>query len=152
MKIGDLAKRTGCPVQTIRYYEAEELLQSPQRETNNYRSYTQAHVDRLNFIVRCRSLDMAQEEIRTLLRLQDEPLRPCDEVDALLEAHLQHVTTRIATLQALKRQIQAIRATCAGGSCIGECGALESLKNATGASDVTHSRHSRHSHVRGVHR
>lgn len=146
MKIGELSTRTGCPVQTIRYYEAENLLQPPQREANNYRSYSQAHVDRLNFIVRCRSLDMAQEEIRTLLSLQDEPSRSCDEVDALLEAHLQHVSSRITALQALKGQIQAIRATCAGGSVIGECGALESLKNATGANDVTHS------HVRGVHR
>ena len=146
MKIGELSTRTGCPVQTIRYYEAENLLQPPLREANNYRSYNQAHVDRLNFIVRCRSLDMAQEEIRTLLSLQDEPSRSCDEVNALLEVHLQHVSTRITALQALKRQIQAIRATCAGGSVIGECGALESLKNTTGTNDVTHS------HVRGVHR
>ena len=146
MKIGELSTRTSCPVQTIRYYEAENLLQPPLREANNYRSYSQAHVDRLNFIVRCRSLDMAQEEIRTLLSLQDEPSRSCDEVDALLEAHLQHVSSRITALQALKKQIQAIRAACAGGLVIGECGALESLKSATGANDVTHS------HVRGVHR
>lgn len=146
MKIGELSTRTGCPVQTIRYYEAENLMQPPQREANNYRSYSQAHVDRLNFIVRCRSLDMAQEEIRTLLSLQDEPSRSCDEVDALLEAHLQHVSSRITALQALKRQIQAIRATCAGASCIGECGALGALKHATGANDVARS------HVRGVHR
>jgi DNA-binding transcriptional MerR regulator len=77
----------------IRYYEAERLLQPPQRQAKNYRSYTQAHVDRLYFIVRFRSLDMAQEEIRTLLKLLDEPSRPCDEVDALLKAHLQHVNT-----------------------------------------------------------
>ena len=146
MKIGDLSLQTGCPTQSIRYYEAEGLLQPPKREANNYRTYTQAHVDRLNFIIRCRSLDMAQEEIRALLTLQDDPERPCDEVDALLDAHLQHVTARIKDLQALKRQIQGIREACAGGSCIGECGALESLKHATGASDASYS------HVRGVHR
>jgi Cd(II)/Pb(II)-responsive transcriptional regulator len=148
MKIGELSTRTGCPVQTIRYYEAEKLLQPPQRNDNNYRSYSQAHVDRLHFIVRCRSLDMAQEEIRALLSLQDEPSRSCDEVDSLLETHLRHVSSRITALQALKKQIQAIRATCAGGSVIGECGAVESLKRATGANDVAHL----HSHVRGVHR
>ena len=144
MKIGELSKQTGCPVQNIRYYETEGLLQPPERTAHNYRSYGQAHVDRLEFIVRCRSLDMAQEEIRALIRLQDEPSRSCDEVDALLGAHLEHVSARIAALQSLKRQIQAIRQACAGGSCIGECGALESLKHATGPNLATHS------HVRGV--
>jgi len=152
MKIGELSLRTGCPTPSIRYYEAEGLLQPPLRETNNYRSYTQAHVDRLNFILRCRSLDMTQEEIRALLTLQDDPSRPCDEVDALLEAHLQHVSERIKALQALKRQIQDIREACAGGASIGECGVLESLRRATGASDLAPPNAHMHSHVRGVHR
>ena len=146
MKIGDLALQTGCPTPSIRYYEAEGLLQPPTRQANNYRTYTQAHVARLNFILRCRSLDMAQEEIRTLLMLQDKPELPCDEVTVLLDAHEQHVTARIKDLQALRRQIQAIRESCAGGRCIGECGALDSIKHATGTNDVSHS------HVRGVHR
>jgi Cd(II)/Pb(II)-responsive transcriptional regulator len=146
MQIGDLSKRTGCPVQTIRYYEAEGLLQAPERSANNYRAYGQAHLDRLRFILRCRSLDMAQEEIRALLELQNEPTRPCDEVSALLEAHLEHVAARIAELQALKRQITKIRDSCSGGVCIGDCGALESLRNLTGNAEPTHS------HVRGAHR
>lgn len=145
MKIGELSTLTGCPIQTIRYFETEKLLQPPLREANNHRSYNQGHVDRLNFILRCRSLDMAQEEIRTLLTLQDDPTRPCDDVNALFEAHLHHVTARIKALQVLKRQIQGIREACAGGMCIGDCGALDSLKHLTGANEVGHS------HVRGVH-
>lgn len=133
MKIGELASRTGCPVQTIRFYEAEGLLQPPERSVNNYRSYGEAHAARLAFILRCRSLDMTHDEIRVLLRLQDEPSKPCDEVNALLEEHDKHVSARIAQLRALKRQIQDIRNACAGGACIGDCGALESLRRTTGA-------------------
>ncbi|MCO4084514.1 MerR family DNA-binding transcriptional regulator, partial [Pseudomonas aeruginosa] len=47
MKIGELAKRTGCPVETIRYYEREGLLPEPARSEGNYRQYTLAHVERL---------------------------------------------------------------------------------------------------------
>ncbi|MBT9459356.1 MAG: Cd(II)/Pb(II)-responsive transcriptional regulator [Burkholderiaceae bacterium] len=133
MKIGELAALAGCPVPTIRFFEAEGLLQSPSRTASNYRDYGNQHVDRLAFILRCRSLDMSHGEIRVLLQLQDDPMRPCDEVNALLDAHTRHVERRIAELKALRRQLETIRASCAGGVCIGDCSALESLRNAVGA-------------------
>ncbi|MGY4828562.1 Cd(II)/Pb(II)-responsive transcriptional regulator [Sphaerotilaceae bacterium SBD11-9] len=133
MKISELAAISGCQVTTIRFYETEGLLQPPARSTNNYRDYGDEHVDRLAFIMRCRSLDMSHSEIRVLLKLQDNPERPCDEVNALLEAHTRLVEQRISELKALRKQLQVIRNACAGGACIGDCGALESLRHATGA-------------------
>ena len=146
MRIGELAGRTGCQPQTIRFYEAEGLLQPPERGVNNYREYEHAQEARLAFILRCRSLDMTHDEIRELLRLQDDPGTPCEEVNTLLEEHGRHVAARISELKALQRQIQDIRNACAGGGCIGECGALESLRRNTGASP------SKRGHVKGVHR
>ncbi len=75
MKIGELAKLTDCQVETIRYYEKENLLPEPARSEGNYRLYTQAHVERLTFIRNCRSLDMTLEEIRSLLSLRAYPPR-----------------------------------------------------------------------------
>ena len=72
MKIGELSSLAGCSVPTVRFYEAEGLLQAPMRAANNYRHYGQEHVDRLAFIVRCRSLDMPHDDIRALLQLQDD--------------------------------------------------------------------------------
>ena len=134
MKIGELSSLTGCSVPTVRFYEAEGLLQAPMRAANNYRHYGQEHVDRLAFIVRCRSLDMPHDDIRALLQLQDDPAKPCDEVNALLDDHMRLVERRIVELRALHKQLRAIRSTCAGGVCVGDCGALESLRTATGAS------------------
>ena len=45
LKIGELAKRTGCLVETIRYYEREGLLPEPARSEGNYRLYTDIHVE-----------------------------------------------------------------------------------------------------------
>ncbi|CAP41352.1 Cd(II)/Pb(II)-responsive transcriptional regulator [Bordetella petrii] len=132
MKIGALAALAGCPVPTIRFYEAEGLLQAPSRAINNYRNYGDQHADRLAFIMRCRSLDMSHAEIRVLIQLQNEPHRPCDEVNDLLDAHLRLVEQRIVELTALRKQLHAIRSICAGGICIGDCGALESLRSTTG--------------------
>ena len=134
MRIGELAQMTGCSVPTIRFYEMAGLLQTPSRSAGNYREYGDEHADRLAFISRCRSLDMSHDEIRVLLSLQNDPTTPCDEVNALLDAHVRLVEQRIVELTALRKQLQAIRSACAGGVCIGDCGALESLRSNTGAS------------------
>ncbi|MBR8030359.1 Cd(II)/Pb(II)-responsive transcriptional regulator [Burkholderia cenocepacia] len=111
MKIGELSSLAGCSVPAVRFYEAEGLLQAPLRAANNYRQYGQQHVDRLAFIVRCRSLDMSHDDIRALLQLQDDPAMSCDEVNALLDDQMRLVEQRIAELQALRKQLRAIRST-----------------------------------------
>lgn len=75
MRIGELAKATDTQVETIRYYEREALLPQPGRTEGNYRVYGPEHVERLSFIRYCRSLDMALDEIRALLRMKDSPHR-----------------------------------------------------------------------------
>ena len=47
IKIGELAKSTGATVETIRYYEKEQLLPEPSRSSGNYRLYNEAHMERL---------------------------------------------------------------------------------------------------------
>jgi DNA-binding transcriptional MerR regulator len=86
LKIGDLAKRAGCLVETIRYYERVGLLLGPARSEGNYRLYTNVHVERLQFIRHCRALDMTLEEIRNLLRFRDAPDENCSEVDTCLRS------------------------------------------------------------------
>jgi len=44
IKIGELAKRTGATVETIRYYEKERLLPVPFRSAGNYRLYNEEHI------------------------------------------------------------------------------------------------------------
>jgi Cd(II)/Pb(II)-responsive transcriptional regulator len=125
LKIGELALRSGCHVETIRFYEKEGLLPLPPRSAGNYRLYGDAHVERLTFIRHCRSLDMTLDEIRTLLRFQDAPDGECGEVNALLDAHIRHVTTRIRELKALKRQLVALRCCCAMPRSVQQCGVLQ---------------------------
>jgi Cd(II)/Pb(II)-responsive transcriptional regulator len=131
MKIGELARLTDSQVETIRYYEREGLLPSPARTEGNYRTYTQAHVERLSFIRNCRSLDMTLEEIRSLLRLRDSPRDQCESVNALIDEHIEHVNARVASLQALQQQLLDLRRRCADGAA-DHCGILERLE-VTGA-------------------
>ena len=95
MKIGELAKATGTQTETIRYYEREQLLPAATRTESNYRVYDDSHVERLAFIRHCRCLDMTLDEIRVLLHFKDAPCENCGAVDALLQAHIGHVVSRI---------------------------------------------------------
>lgn len=73
VKIGELAKMTGCQVVTIRYYEKEGLLKRPERTERNYRLYGDEDIARLRFIRHCRRHGMSLDEIRTLLVYSDHP-------------------------------------------------------------------------------
>ena len=130
LKIGELASATGTPVESIRFYEREGLLPAPERAANNYRSYGPEHEARLAFIRHCRSLDMALDEIRVLLRFKDAPPQDCSAVNALLDEHISHVTDRICELTELKKELTQLRRQCGDGSSSDACGILEGLARA----------------------
>lgn len=127
MRIGDLARMTDTSVESIRYYEREELLPAPARTSANYRSYDEQHVRRLMFIRRCRALDMALDEIRTLLGCIDRPGGDCSVANALLDEHLGHVRRRIAELRRLETELRELRAQCASPRSADACGILNGL-------------------------
>ena len=130
MKIGELALSTGTQVETIRYYEREGLLPEPGRTESNYRIYSDVHVQRLSFVRHCRSLDMTLAEIRVLLRFKDAPTETCGEVNALLDAHIGHVATRISELRHLENQLKGLRALCLETQEAAHCGILTELTQA----------------------
>ena len=130
MRIGDLARATAMPVETIRFYEREGLLPTAMRADNNYRVYEPEHRERLAFIRQCRNLDMTLDEIRTLLRLRDGSGDDCAEVNGLLDAHIEHVNRRIRELRGLQKDLKALRARCPSPHAIAECGILNELAQA----------------------
>ena len=127
MKIGELSHATGTQIETIRYYEREGLLPSPARTEGNFRVYTEGHVQRLTFIRHCRSLDMALDEIRTLLHFKAAPDENCGDVNALLDAHIGHVAERIRDLRALEKQLKGLRERCGESKVAADCGILGEL-------------------------
>ena len=118
LKIGELAKKSGCPVVTIRYYEKEGLLPEPDRSGSNYRLYDEADMERLRFIRHCRRHGMKLAEIRELLAFRDHPTRSCDWINTLVQRHIDNVEAQIASLTQLKAQLEQL---------LHACGILESL-------------------------
>ena len=130
IQIGEFAKRTACPIQTIRYYEREGLLPPPDRSSGNFRLYGERHIERLQFILHCRSLDMPLNDVRALLRYREQPDEDCGVVNILLDKHIHEVERRIEALAVLKRHLCALRETCSDGRAAEACGILQGLSEA----------------------
>lgn len=127
MKIGQLATITGCPVETIRYYESIGLIPASLRGENNYRRFNDAHRERLIFIRKCRNLDMSLDEIARLIQLMDNPQADCLSINDLINEHVQHVEERIHSLQALQKQLHELRERCQTPTPVTHCGILQEL-------------------------
>jgi Cd(II)/Pb(II)-responsive transcriptional regulator len=152
LRIGELAKETDCLVETIRYYEREGLLLEPARSGGNYRLYTNVHVERLQFIRHCRSLDMTLEEIRSLLRFRDAPAENCGDVNALLDEHIEHVGNRLKELKFLQKNLRALRSLCEKTQAARDCGILQSLGNPATSPLRTTNVEQRNSRLRRTHK
>ena len=149
MKIGALSSASSTPVETIRYYEREGLLPAPARTQGNFRAYEAAHLERLQFIRHCRSLDMSLDEVRVLLKFRDAPHESCGEVNALLDEHIGHVSRRVRELRALERQLKELRERCGPARPARDCGILCGLDQAAHERPATGG--AARSHLRPVH-
>ena len=116
IRIGELARRTGCNIQTIRYYERVGLLPHPLRSAGRYRLYDTGDVRRLAFVRRARELGFTLDEVRALLALcADHSDSTCGEARQLAARHLADVRVKIADLRAIERALaEAVRRCDAG--------------------------------------
>lgn len=126
LTIGELSKRTGCIIETIRYYERIGLMPEPPRTEGGHRSYDGDHLKRLTFIRRGRELGFTLQEVRDLLRLVDAGDYTCDEVKAFTLDHVAEIGRKIEDLQRLERVLKDMAAQCDLGS-VPECPIVEAL-------------------------
>lgn len=135
LSIGDLARRAGTKVETVRWYEREGLLPAPARTAGGHRAYTRAHLDRLAFVRHARELGFPLDDVRGLLRLSDDPERSCAEADRIARAHLDAVRGRIARLRALETELERMVTECCQGQ-VAECRVIEVLADHSHANCV----------------
>jgi MerR family transcriptional regulator, mercuric resistance operon regulatory protein len=136
LSIGALSERTGCSVETIRYYERIGLLPAPPRTEGGQRSYTDAHVRRLAFALRVRGLDFPLTGVRELLRFAEGAAPDPAAVREMTSAHLQQVQAKIAELQRIAYQLETLlKAGSGGDSAVDPI--IESLRASTALPDQT---------------
>ena len=125
MRRGELAQRSGCNIETVRFYERLGLLPAPPRTAGGHRDYAPEHLRRLTFIRRSRALGFTLDEVRSLLVLVGGDWT-CAEVRAMTIEHLADVRRKIADPEKLERVLEDMTAQCEGGT-LPECPIVDAL-------------------------
>ncbi len=123
---GELAKRFGCHLETIRYYEKIGLLPPPVRSEGGYRLYQIDDQRRLRFLLRGRELGFSIDELRSLLSLVDSEAYTCGEIQSLTVNHLGSVRRKVKDLKRLERTLVRISNECSGGA-VPKCPVVDAL-------------------------
>jgi len=125
--IGELSRRSGVNIETIRYYERVGLLPAPPRSGGGRRIYGPPESRALSFIRRARELGFTLDEIRTLLALSAEDRRrSCAAVRDVAARHLDDIRAKISDLRAMERVLAKTVARCDAGEAAG-CPVIETL-------------------------
>ncbi len=116
MLIGEIARRTGVPPGTIRFYERHELIAAAPRSASGCRLYPKRTIDEIAFIKRAQRIGFSLDEIREILKLGRGGRMPCSRVVAACEAHLLEIDRRMAELRAFRHRftstLKLARAEC----------------------------------------
>lgn len=121
-----LAGKTGCNLETIRYYEKVGLLPAPPRSSNGYRVYSPELVQRLQFILRARDLGFSLEEVKALLGLDGLQPKACNEAHDIAKANLAMVRSKLSDLQKMEAMLAGAVADCESRD-FGGCPILNAL-------------------------
>jgi len=129
MTIGQLARRAGVHVETIRYYQRKGLMRVPDKPWSGIRRYADDDLTRLRFIRSAQTLGFTLAEIRELLRLEDGT--HCSEAAAIARQKLEEVRARIAQLTGMEAALSKLLTECESGRGKQRCPLIESLHEKT---------------------
>jgi len=128
LRIGELARRAGVNVQTIRYYERRGLLEEPPRLPSGYREYPESDLARLGFIRRAQGLGFTLSEIGDLLSLRVDPGTTSADVHQRVEEKLADVEERLRDLRRIRGALRELADSCKSHGPIGDCPFLDALE------------------------
>jgi len=127
LSIGQVAKRAGVGVETVRFYEREGLLEEPPRRASGYRQYSEEVVSRLRFIKRAQQLGFSLKEITELLLLHVDAQTSCEEVWQRTEAKIAEVERKMVELHRMRQALLQVHSLCTGQGPTGRCPMLDAL-------------------------
>ena len=127
LTIGQVAKRAGIGVETVRFYEREGLLEEPERKPSGYRQFDEGIVARLRFIRRAKELGFTLNEIKELLSLKLDPSTTCADAKHRAEAKITDIDAKIDSLQRMKKALLKLTRACSGRGKTSDCPILDAL-------------------------
>lgn len=129
-KVGEIAKKSGVNVETLRYYEQIKIMPKPKRKESRYRIYNENDFKRLLFIKRAKELGFTLKEIKELLELKIESTSTCGDIKHLAEHKLKDIEERIKDLNMIKKSLVKLIKQCISEQVSSdECPIIESIEH-----------------------
>jgi DNA-binding transcriptional MerR regulator len=129
LSIGEMSRRTGVKVATIRFYEAKGLLPEPSRTSGNQRRYDRAALDRLGFIRHARDLGLPLDDVAALISLEGATGPALDRAHDIARLQRHRLRDRITRLQRLETELARIDTACDGRHDGHVCAVLHAFGN-----------------------
>lgn len=114
MNIGAVAKASGLPIKTVRYYADIGLVVPDGRSESGYRQYAEPELKKLVFARRARAFGFSIDETRELLSLYEDQTRSSADVKRIAEGRLADIEARMRELQALRDELSHLVGACHG--------------------------------------
>ena len=124
---GQVARRGGVNLQSIRFYERQGLLLKPPRGANGYRAFAEDDVRRVLFIKRAQELGFSLKEIAELLELRSRSGSACRQVRSRAVAKIAEIDDKIRELGNIRKELLHLSKACGGGNQAG-CPILKKLE------------------------
>lgn len=105
IKIGEVSKRSGIGIETLRFYEKSGLLDRPHRTGSGYRLYDAEVLERLAFIKRAQVLGFSLEEIKRIIAEKRAGQSPCAEVREIVRRRLVELDERLAQMRRYRKEL-----------------------------------------------
>lgn len=118
MRIGEVARRAGVTVDTVRFYERVGVLPAPARTTSGYRDFDPATVRRIQLTRQLQAVGLTLADAVDALAAHDAGGATCNSERWRLQAALDRVDTKLAELTALRGRIVEAQTACADGRCM----------------------------------
>jgi len=124
MRIGQLSKRSGVSIPTLRFYEREKLLREPPRTSSGYRSYTDCDLERVQFIRDAQALGFTLREVLQLMQIHQPGTPPAGPTRDRWREAFRIAEERLSLIDRKIEELQAFRKRLAGGL---ECASRENF-------------------------
>jgi DNA-binding transcriptional MerR regulator len=103
LRIGEVARRAGVSIDTVRYYEKRKLLPASPRSGGGFRLFAVETIERVRFIKQAQEMGFSLDEIKMLLT--GGGVAACGEIRDLLRSKLDEISERMKGLRAFTRTL-----------------------------------------------
>jgi DNA-binding transcriptional MerR regulator len=128
MTIGELARRAGVGVETVRFYQRSGLLGEPARRPGSRRLYTEDHLNALRFIRRCKGLGFSMKDIAPLLALRRTPSKHCIRLHEMVEEAIHVLDAKKRMIEMRRDALARMLEACSNHGSLSDCDLLAALE------------------------